>query len=47
MKRFKVIYENLSGQNKCVDVVGCTKEDAKNYVLCNYPDCLQVVSVIG
>ena len=47
MKRFKVIYESLSGQEKCVQVSGRTKEDAEDYVLCNYPDCLQVITVIG
>lgn len=48
MKQFKVVYETISGGTRDVIVkeVNCiSKETAKNYVLCNYPDCFSIITV--
>ena len=47
MNNYKVFYESLSGKIKSVIVENVkTKEDAMEYVLCNYPDCFQITSVV-
>ena len=46
MNRFKVIYEDINGGNKTVTVVAEDKETAAVTVYNNYPDCLQVLSIM-
>jgi hypothetical protein len=46
MREYKVVYESINGQSKSVMVKESSRENAENYVLCHYPDCLQVLSVI-
>ena len=45
MKEYKVIYESINGQNKTVYIKSESEEKAEEKVLCNYPDCLQVICI--
>ena len=43
--KFRVVYENLSGKTRIIEVISSSAEDAENKVLCGYPDAFQVLTV--